>query len=384
MKRPCLLLPVLLCALFAGGARAQDADSGTDGDAPPPKSRVVAVERPSVVSQMTANFPGVRQMWQDGFFRLTGKSTNAAAWKVLNVGPADIVGIKISTNGSELMSTRMVVVDAIVESLMDAGVPLSHIIVWDRDRQSIAGTPYGRPGIRPYRIASVIPETGFDPKVFYVNEVLGKLIWGDLLFRGKTSRNALFQQAEESAARANKDAGGVPVPLDPVKQEMRDQTSNRSYFANLETQTCTKIINVPVLIDNDSVGLWGCLSSLALGSVDNTRRFYQEGINGDPAVAEILDRDLFRKKVVLHVMDALVAQYAGGPAFTPQFTQSIGTLYLSTDPVAIDSLVVPRLVQWRAAAKVVPLGDRAKHVHGCAEQGLGNDDPKRIELIRLP
>ena len=39
------------------------------------------------------------------------------------------------------------------------------------------------------------------------------------------------------------------------------------------------------------------------------------------------------------------------PRFDPHFTRSIGAIYVSRDPVAIDSLVLKRLEQWRAADK---------------------------------
>jgi len=387
MKR--LLIPTLALGLaFAGGIVAQTnqgnppvpAAPASDTPPPPKKSRVVLIERPSVVDKFAVNTPSVGQMWNDALLQLTGKPTAAEAWRSLGIVPNDTVGIKISTDGSPIMSSRLALVDAIAYTLTQAGVSVDHIIVWDRNDEDLQGTPYAQGTAHPYQVDSVLPETGFDPKLFYVNEIVGKLIWGDLLFRGKAVD--LMKQADDAVAKKGKDDGGNGIDL--PKEEIREQTSNRSYFAKLVTQTCTKIVNVPVMIDHDGVGLDGCLANLALGSVDNSRRFLDPDIHGDPAIPEILDRDLFRKKVVLHVMDGLIAQYAGGPAFAPQFTQSIGALYVSTDPVAIDSLILPRIAAWRADAKVVPLDKLASHIHASAEQGLGTDDPKLIDLIKIP
>ena len=47
-----------------------------------------------------------------------------------------------------------------------------------------------------------------------------------------------------------------------------------------------------------------------------------------------------RGKLVLNVMDGLIAGYAGGLGFKPRFSWNYGALYFSTDPVAIDSLCV--------------------------------------------
>ncbi len=91
--------------------------------------------------------------------------------------------------------------------------------------------------------------------------------------------------------------------------------------------------------------------------------------------------------MVVNILDALVSQYAGGPRFDPQFTRSIGAIYVSRDPVAIDSLVLKRLEQWRTIdrqGKIDPIGKTASHVHSAASYNLGTDDPSRIQLLRLP
>jgi uncharacterized protein (DUF362 family) len=164
------------------------------------------------------------------------------------------------------------------------------------------------------------------------------------------------------------------------------QTSDISHVARLVTTICTKIINVPVLTDNAYIGINGCMGSLALACVDNNRRFQGDPTYGDPAICDILSKDYIRRKVVVHILDALVAEYAGGPRFDPQFTRSIGAIYASRDPVAIDSIVLKRLELWRSQdqqGRIDPIGRAASHVHDAAALGLGTDDPARIQLIRL-
>ncbi len=400
--RIALLLSALALAFLP--LRAQESPSASSSSAAPVvKSRVLQVERPQNVDKLSLNAAAVAQEWHDALLAFTGKPTEAAAWQSLGIVPADTVGLKIEANGSAIMSTRAELVEAMARSLHAAGVPFDHIVVWDREARFLVGTVYEKTVAgaawqvdRPYRVATVLPpdpgnpETGFDPKLFIINEVAGRLIWGDFLFRGK-SRDQILKNIEATAddgAKKKDDASGSGPgsSADPVlpKGEIQEQISTRSYVAKLVTQVCTKIVNVPVMIDHSGYGLGGCLSSLAMGSVDNDRRFLAEGVAGDPIIGEILTKEPFRKKVVLHVMDGLIAQYAGGPAFVPQFAQSIGCLYLSNDPVAIDSLVLARFEPWRAAAKVVPIGDLAKHIKGAAAQGDGTSDPAKIDLIRIP
>jgi hypothetical protein len=88
-------------------------------------------------------------------------------------------------------------------------------------------------------------------------------------------------------------------------------------------------------------------------------------------------------KVVLNLMDGLVAAYAGGPESHPNFAVHHATLLASRDPVALDVIALQRLERWRAVAKLPPIGSLAAHVQFAGQMGLGNGDPARIELRDL-
>jgi uncharacterized protein (DUF362 family) len=135
-----------------------------------------------------------------------------------------------------------------------------------------------------------------------------------------------------------------------------------------------------VLQDHDTCGLAGCLYNLSLGMVDNTRRFETTGRQNDPMIAEICAMAPLRGKLVLNIMDGLIAGYAGGPGFKQQYSWNAGALYFSTDPVAIDSLCVEVLDAKRRDAKVPPIGPAASHITTAARFGLGQNERRRIEL----
>lgn len=361
-------------------------------DSSAPKiSNVVLVERPGSVANFAADPNAIQSMFTLGLTTLTGQPDAASAWKSLGIVPDDVVGIKITTEGGTVLSTHPDLVRTIIDGLTAAGVPPGKIIIWDKfsDQMRPAGWTLTAAGNRTPAVQSVVPGTGFDPRVFYVNEILGRLIWGDQQFQGTRPTAVDLMAAARRAAQAHNpvagdDDGGAVSPVAVGSAPSPDQTSNKSFYALLMTQTCSKIINVPVLSDSTNTGLSGCLSSLALGCVDNTRRFCADPSWGDPAVPEILDKDFIRKKVILHVLDAYVAQYAGGPRFNPVFTQSIGALYLSKDPVAIDTLALRRIEAWRKDNFIDPLGKMASHVATAATYDLGQTDLKKIELIKLP
>lgn len=376
------------------GLANQPAPPATNAPATPPPPRtlspVIWTENPDVVQRFSVNGPMVRQMVDNAILKLTSASDLGTAWTRLGITPQDVVGIKIATMGREGLATHRPVIQAICEGLEEAGVSPSHIIIWDKDGSDMLSAGYAPvPATDSHvGITSVFPGTGYDPDAIYKTEILGTLIWGDSEFIRHGDDDLMQAAGEAVKNKGYGDNGSTSSSTDDsLLGSTTPQTSNRSHFARLVTSICTKIINVPVLIDNSYIGINGCLGSLAMACVDNNRRFEGDPTYGDPAICEILSKDYLRRKVVVHILDALVSQYAGGPRFDPVCTKSIGAIYVSRDPVAIDSLVLQRLEQWRAADKqgrIDPIGKTASHVHDAASYNLGTDDPSRIQLVRIP
>ena len=342
-----------------------------------------------MVQRFAVNGEMARQMVDSALLKLTSAPDIGTAWTRLGITPQDMVGIKITTMGGPVMATHRAVVQAICDGLQEAGLSPSHIIVWDKDASDMRSAGYKPIAATESHvgIASVFPGTGYDPAAIYKNEILGTLIWGDSDFIRHNADDELSQAARQAVKDKAFGAPDGATGDDALAGTTGQQTSNNSYYARLVTSTCTKIINVPVLTDDSYVGIDGCLASLALACVDNNRRFQGDPTYGDPAICEILDKDYLRRKVVVHILDALLAQYAGGPRFDPQFTKSIGAIYVSRDPVAIDSLVLKRLEAWRASDKegrIDPIGKTGSHVHSATFYNLGTDDPQRIQLVRVP
>lgn len=276
----------------------------------------------------------------------------AKAWSSL-VSPADKVGIKISAAGGELFTTHRDVVNAIVDGLVAAGHQRPGIIVWDRELGGIKDAGY-RPNGEGYRLMSIAPREGYDAKAAFSAPLMGKLIWGDLEYRS--------------------DKGKMPLLSDT------ENTSDLSHFCRILSSEVTKVINVPVMSNSESNGLAGCLYNMTIPNVDNWRRFSDASTFGASSIAEIYANPLIAKKVVLNVMDGLVAEYAGGPRSQPNYALHHATLMASKDPVAIDSIALRRIETWRVNAKLPPIGDRAAYIEIGAQIGLGNADSRRIEV----
>jgi uncharacterized protein (DUF362 family) len=310
------------------------------------KSTVVLVRDASVVSGFDVNAAKVRAMVSAGIKSLTGQSDEAAAWRVF-ISSNDVVGIKIATQAGPLQATRPAVVEAIADGLRMVGVAASNIVVWDRDAAKMRAAGYSA-AKQPYRVASVVGDTGWDANTFYESKLVGALIWGDLSF--------------------GKEGTGL---------------STRSHLPRVLTETITKLINVPVLLDHDVCGLSGCLYNLSLGAVDNSRRFETSGHRGDPYIAEICALLAVRDKLVLNIVDGLIGGYAGGLAFKPQYSWNNAGLYFSRDMVAVDSVCLQLLEAKRREAKVTEIGPLASHIATAAHLGLGQSETNQINLIEV-
>lgn len=283
---------------------------------------------------------------------VTGQPDLPRAWGSL-VSPNDKIGIKISAAGGELFTTHRDVVNAIVDGLVAAGHARSSIIVWDRSLGGIKDAGYN-PSAEGYRLKSIALPDGYDPKAIFTAPIAGKLIWGDLEYRT--------------------DLGTIPLLSD------KEQTSDESHFARIISTEVTKIINVPVMSDSSMNGLAGCLYNVTIPNIDNWRRFTQLNGFGSTAIVDLYNNPLIGKKVVLNVMDGLVAQYAGGPQSQPNYAVHHATILASKDPVAIDALALQRINAWRDKANLPPIARLANHVQVAGQVGLGHADLTRIEI----
>lgn len=336
-------LLTLACFLVCASLHAQVVSS---------QSIVYSARDPRAINNYEANSAVVRGMVNRLVLAVTGQTDLTQAWNSL-VSPNDKIGIKISAAGGELFTTHRDIVNAIVDGLGAAGHARRDIIVWDRSLDGIKEAGY-RPEKEGYQLKAISPGNGYDPKAVFTAPLTGKLIWGDLEFRS--------------------DRGKIPFDSD---QEL---TSDDSHFARILSSEVTKIINVPVMSDSASCGIAGCLYNMTIPNIDNWRRFTQ-GRWGHGAIAEIYRMPTIGPKVVLNIMDGLVAQYAGGPESHPNFAVHHATILASRDPVAIDALAVRQIEEWRAKARMAPIAPLAQHVQAAGQLRIGNAEVFEVRNV---
>src|SRR5881392_3217139 len=338
---------VLCCAISSGLAQAQQPA--------PPLSIVYAVHNPDSIKQYKTNPHIVHEMVSRLVLAVTGQSDVTKAWASLD-SPSDRVGIKISAAGGELFTTHHDIVNAIVDGLAAAGHPRGSIIVWDRSLGGVKEAGY-RPAVDGYQLKAIAPRDGYDPKAFLSAPLLGKLVWGDFEYIGDLGKMAMLSDSEN--------------------------TSNVSHFSKILSSEVDKVINVPVMSISERNGIAGCIYNMTIPNIDNWRRFAQGSRFGAESLAEIYANPIIAKKVVFNLMDGLLGQYAGGPQPQPNYALHHATLYASRDPVALDTIALKRLEEWRKRGSLRPVGSVAAYIDFASQLGLGNSATNRIEVRNI-
>ena len=293
--------------------------------------------------------PAVTRQMVDALVRtITGSESTRAAWREL-AGTDERVGIKVTTAGGPYFATRRGVVAAAIAGLKDAGV--REIIVWDKSSAALREC-----GFTPQRLGCEVrgidPPRGWDREASFQGPVLGKLIWGDLLFSEKVGSHGIGKGED-------------------------NLLSSKSHLATILSRDVPRFINIAALSDDPGCGVAGALHSAVIGNLDNWRRFTSFGEGGASGIADCYADPRLGGKCVLHILDALAVTFAGGPGPNPHNSAIHKTLYASRDPVAVDSLGLRLLERWRYRANFGPIGAKASWLRAT---NVGNSDEQMLIL----
>lgn len=250
------------------------------------------------------------------------------AWQSL-AQPEDVVGLKVNTLAGRGLSTHPELVQAVCERLQEAGVAANRIIIWDRLNRDLE-----RGG---YKICT----SGPSPRC-YGNDVCG------------------------------------------YTQQVYEFGSAASRISRLVVETCTVLINLPILKDHGIVGASAGLKNF-FGAIDNPNK-YHDAV-GDPYVADVNSLEPIRRKHRLTICDALTAQYEGGPPFMAQWSWPMNSLLVSTDMPALDRIGWELIEEKRRQMKLPTLkqaGREPRYILTAADDRhrLGIADRERIRLVR--
>ena len=316
------------------------------------RARIIRAKGSDVLQLLQPDYSRTRALVNAAILELARTDDLAAAWRKI-VQPTDRVGIKIHTSPGPVMCTRPAVIEAVVEGLKMAGVRGNQIVIFDRYafQMENAGYTIGqrKDGVT---IMATVPGAGYDPEVFFDFPIPGKLIWGDLEFKKELSEE--------------------------------EQLGTKSHLSRIVTQQIDKLINIATPMTDPNLGFVGCYTSASLSLVDNFRRFQKSRLHQEESLPEIYAHSLLQKKCVLHIMDGLLAQFAGGPTFDPQYCWPLQTVYVSQDPVALDSHLLTLINQLRPKLELPLIHEQAVYLRSAASLRQGVSEPSQIDLVDVP
>ncbi|HEY2950935.1 MAG TPA: DUF362 domain-containing protein, partial [Verrucomicrobiae bacterium] len=313
-----------------------------------PRARVVMVQDAEATEAFQPNAERISVLVNRGLTNLTRQATVAAAWRSL-VSTQDVIGLKVFSAPGANSGTRPAVVAAVVEGLLQAGVPAQRIIIWDKHWADLRQAGFVDLARRYGARVESSQFAGYDSTNFYVAPIVGQLVWGDLE----------FQKTGEGIGR-------------------------KSFLSKLVSREITKIINITPLLNHNSAGVSGNLYSLAFGSVDNTLRFETDAARLAEAVPEIWRALALDERVALNIVDALVCQYQGEQRSLLHYSAILNEIRFSTDPVALDVLSVLELNRQRQAARIPSPTNSMALFENAALMELGVSEPAAITVERIP
>jgi uncharacterized protein (DUF362 family) len=140
---------------------------------------------------------------------------------------------------------------------------------------------------------------------------------------------------------------------------------------------------MPVAKDHGLCGITGALKNW-FGAIHNPNKWHMNQC--DPYVADLNSMPLISENHRLAVLDLLMAQCHAGPAYHPEFRWAYGGLALSTDPVAVDALLLSVIDDRRAVVGLPSLSedDRfPRYLRTAAALGLGRDRLDQTTVLEV-
>jgi uncharacterized protein (DUF362 family) len=312
---------------------------------------------------------------------LTGAPDAVQAWRKF-FAKGDRVGIKVNPVGQQSKPGTVGVISscalimAVVEGLRSAGIEPKDIVLFERYAAEFRSAGYETfverelPGVRWY--ASGVGYSPIQTELDgHTRDDQGNVASRDPHVLGYDSD--VFQKLDFDAPQHSKN----------------DDLRFQSHLGKIVTgDYVNKIITLPVLKDHRSGGITIALKNLSHGFVNNVARSHNGGMGpndnrcGDfiPAMVALPPT---RQKCVLHIMDALIGVYEGGPGMWNDTwgTWEYKSLFLATDPVAMDHVGWDVLDAERAKRWWAPVAQMGKNgVNRFGSEQFAMRQPEHVEI----
>ncbi len=282
----------------------------------------------------------------------------ATTGKKLVPGEKKRVGLKIYTDSGPGMATPIPLVKAVIASLERRGFEKKNIFLVGLNQLRLRMTGYlpslvtGKSPFNEHQIYVLESGRYYDPVWFYDSP--------------------------------------LPQRFDPVFAEQQTKDFNntstkdedrKSFLATPLFLDADFWINLPVYTDHSMLGINGALVNATLWNASNTARFFRSPANAPAAVAEMSAIPELRQTWMFTLTSLERFQYIGGPYFNSLYSSSEPLLWLSTDPVLLDSLMRARIDDLRKRNGFEPISEEIRTLEFAETLGVGSTKIKAAQII---
>ncbi len=345
-----LTVSLLGLAILAGPVRAAT---------PATTSTPAAAKTAPVVEPVwEARLSGFDEATYDRQVELMISTFERASGKKLVPGPKKKVGLKIYADSGPGLATPVPLVKGVINALKRRGFEHSHIF--------LVGLNALRLRMTGYLPSLVSGETPFFGNPVYVLE------------SGRYYDPLWFYDSP------------LPQRFDPIFAEQQtkgvspDTTKDQDRKSFLATPLFLDAdfwINLPVYSDHPTLGINGALVNATLWNASNTARFFRSPANAPAAVAEMSAIPELRQTWMFTIASLQHYQFIGGPFFNSLYTRSEPIVWLSNDPVMMDSLARDRINALRKKEGFEPVDEEIRTLEFAETLGVGSTKTKSARII---
>lgn len=282
----------------------------------------------------------------------------AATGRKLVPGKKKRVGLKIYTDSGPGLATPVPMVKAVIAALERRGFEHQNIF--------LVGLNALRLRMTGYLPSLVSGETPFNGNPVYVLE--SNRYYDSVWFYDSPLPQRFDPIFAEQQTKG--------VPNTSTKDEDR-----KSFLATPLFLDADFWINLPVYSDHPTLGINGALVNATLWNASNTARFFRSPANAPAAVAEMSAIPELRETWAFTMTSLQYYQYIGGPFFNSLYTVSEPLIWLSTDPVMLDSLVRDRINAHRKKSGFNPVDEEIRTLEFAEALGVGSTRTKNVKIV---
>ena len=185
----------------------------------------------------------------------------------------------------------------------------------------------------------------------------------------------------------------LPQRFDPIFAEQQTQgvsptstkdEDRKSFLATPLFLDADFWINLPVYSDHPTLGVNGALVNATLWNASNTARFFRSLANAPAAVAEMSAIPELRQTWMFTIASLQHYQFVGGPFFNSLYTVSEPLVWLSNDPVLMDSLARDRMNAHRKKEGFSNIDEEIRTLEFAETLGVGSTKTKFAKMIPVP